>query len=407
MIRRRNPRFYKGEWRDILSLIFKGKVAEGDHVNLFEQRFASYIGAKFAIATCSGRNGMELALDALGIGEGKEVIVPAYTLKDLIKLMEKKGISPVLVDVERDSFNIDPVKIESKITSQTRAIIATHIFGVPCDVEKIREIADRHGLKVLEDCAHVAGASFKGKKLGTFGDAAFFSFEMIKPLNTFGGGMVLTNDERLAENIRDRIEGYPAAPWKVLRKIMFLCAENLVIQSPLFPLLIRMFTSNLRASTEAYQKLHSGAKSIQVRYANIQAFVALKQMDELEANNAKRTEASNKLTKMLQENIKLQKVPDEGGRTFYFYVVRTDGKKPIEDVRKDLLSCGVDAGIGEEITDDCSLLSGYGDDYPVTEELYRCNLQLPMYDSLKDEDIALITSTLNKACPTSTGGEKA
>ena len=110
---------------------------------------------------------------------------------------------------------------------------------------------------------------------------------------------------------------------------------------------------------------------------------------------------------MLQENIKLQTVPDEGGRTFYFYVVRTDGKKPIEDVRKDLLSCGVDAGIGEEITDDCSLLSGYGDDYPVTEELYRCNLQLPMYDSLKDEDIALITSTLNKACPTSTGGEKA
>jgi perosamine synthetase len=396
LIRRRRPRFYKGEWLDILKLILKGGIVEGDHVNLFEQAFASFIGVKFAVATCTGRNGMELILDVLGIREGDEVIVPAYTLKDLVLLMGEKGIRPVLVDVDRDTFNMDPAEVEERITSRTRAIMATHIFGVPCEIEKIRKIAGRHSLKVIEDCAHAAGASFKGKKLGSSGDAAFFSFEMIKPLNTFGGGMVTTNDERLAENIRDRIGGYKASSWRVLKRVLSMCAENAVIQSPLFPPLVRVFLANKDAFTRIYHRLHRGSRSERSRYSNLQAFIGLKQLEQLGDGNARRAASAKKLTKLLRGNVHLQECPDGGERIYYFYVIRADGVKPAERIREEMVERGVDAGVGEEITDDCSLLAGYEGDHPVTRALYKKNIQLPMHDGLSGDDVRSIAKVLNE-----------
>ncbi len=396
MIKRRKPRFYKGEWLDVLKLVFKGRVVEGDHVNLFEQAFASFIGVRFAVATCTGRNGMELIFNALGIKEGDEVIMPAYTLKDLVLLMEEKGIRPVLADVDGKSFNMDPARVEARITLKTRAIIATHIFGVPCDIERIMEVAKRHGLKVIEDCAHAAGASFRGKMLGSFGDAAFFSFEMIKPVNTFGGGMVTTNDERLAESIRDRIEGYKASPWRVIGRVLFMCLENAVIQSPLFAPLLRVFISNKEALSGIYHRLHHGARTERSKYSNLQAFIGLKHLERFESGNALRASASKMLNRSLRKEIHPQACPAEGERVYYFYVVRTDGAKTVERIRAEMAKKGVDAGIGEEITDDCSLLAGHSGHYPVTKELYKRNIQLPLHDALSDDDIRKIVRVANE-----------
>ena len=161
MIRRRNPRFYKGELRDILKLIFTAQVADGEYLELFEKKFAEYTGTKFALATCSGRNGLDLLLDTLNLNKGDEVLMPAYTLKDLVYLIKAKGLEPRLVDIESDSFNMNPALIESSITQKTKVILATHIFGLPGNMKGILDMAKKHDLKVIEDCAHAAGAEYE------------------------------------------------------------------------------------------------------------------------------------------------------------------------------------------------------------------------------------------------------
>lgn len=405
MIRRRRIRFYGKECRDIFALMIKGRLAEGPYVEFFEERFSSYIGREFAVSTCSGRNGMELLFDAMGFIEGDEIIVPAYTLKDLLRLMELKKLKPVLADVEESTYNIDPGSLAKKITPRTRAVMATHIFGVPCDIEKIVAIAREHGLKVIEDCAHAIGAEYKGKKLGSFGDAAFFSFEMTKLVNTFGGGMVVTGDSAIAGRIRRAVEKYPRTARGVLKKILFLYMEHLIMQGPFFPVFIRIFTSNIRIFSRLYRALHSGTRVEYSRYSNVQAFIGIKQMESLEENNRSRAETAKRLAAMLDDGIIPQEAPAAGERVFYFYVVKLLTGKPLEQVRREMLSHGVDTGIGAEITDNCSLTTGDKDEYPVVSELFEKNLQLPMYDGLKEKETVRIARALNTVCSSRSGGD--
>lgn len=173
--------------------------SKGRFVKEFEHAFASYIGTKYGTAVNNGTTALHLALLALGIGRGDEVIVPALTYVASVNTIHYTGATPVFCDSRMDTWQMDPEDIEHRITERTRAIIVVHLYGYPCDMDPIMEIAKKYNLFVIEDCAEAIGTEYKGKKVGTFGDIACFSFFGNKTITTGEGGMVLTDDETLYE----------------------------------------------------------------------------------------------------------------------------------------------------------------------------------------------------------------
>lgn len=173
--------------------------SEGPFVKRFEQGMASYIGRKYGIAVTNGTAALEMAAVALGLKAGDEVIMPSFTIMSCAQAVTKVGAVPVLVDCERDTFNMKVWEIEAKITPKTKAIMVVHIYGLPVDMDVVLDIAKRHSLLIIEDAAEMHGQTYKGRKCGTFGDVAIFSFYPNKHITTGEGGMVLTDDEAIAK----------------------------------------------------------------------------------------------------------------------------------------------------------------------------------------------------------------
>lgn len=167
----------------------------GKYVTEFERQFSEYCGCKYGVAVCNGTVALHLALVALGIGKGDEVILPTYTMIASAFAVCYTGATPVFVDADKDSWNIDTDKIEEKITERTKAIMPVHIYGKMCNMDAITKIARKHNLYIVEDAAEAHGAMYKGRKAGSFSDIAAFSFFANKNITTGEGGMVVTNNE--------------------------------------------------------------------------------------------------------------------------------------------------------------------------------------------------------------------
>ena len=199
-----NPRLQylarKDEIEDaILRVLDRGRYILGEEVKAFEVEFAAYIGMEYGIGVGSGTEGLHLALAACGIGLGDEVITVSHTAVATVAAIELAGAKPVMVDIEPDFFTMDPQKIAPAITPKTKAIIPVHLYGQPADLNPILEIARTYELRVIEDCAQAHGAIYRGKRVGSYGDLACFSFYPTKNLGALGdGGMVLTNLPDLA-----------------------------------------------------------------------------------------------------------------------------------------------------------------------------------------------------------------
>ncbi len=174
----------------------------GKYVTEFEQRFAEYCGCRYGISTTSGTTALHLALTSLGIGQGDEVIVPSFTMAASVFAILYTGAKPVLIDSEPNTWNMDVTKLDEKITPRTRAIMPVHIYGHPCDMEPIMEIANKHRVFVVEDAAEAHGAEYKDKKVGGIGHIGCFSFYANKMITTGEGGMVVTNSDEVAENAK-------------------------------------------------------------------------------------------------------------------------------------------------------------------------------------------------------------
>ncbi len=175
----------------------------GPNVQAFEQETAAYLGVKHAIGVASGTDALHLALLAEGIGPGDEVITTAFTFIATAEAIKYVGATPVFVDIDPRTFNIDPEAIEKAITSKTRAVMPVHLFGQPADMSKIKQLCQQYELKLIEDCCQSFGARIEGQQTGAIGDAAGFSFFPSKNLGAFGdGGLVVTNSDRSAETIR-------------------------------------------------------------------------------------------------------------------------------------------------------------------------------------------------------------
>lgn len=180
-----------------------GEYVLGNYVRQFEHEFAKYCGAKFAVGVNSGTDAMALALKAIDIQKGDDVIVPALTFISTANVVVYCGGIPVFVDVEPDTLNMDPNGIERSITKKTKAILPVHFHGHPANMDLIRAIGREYGLSIIDDCAQAMGAEYKGIKVGTLSDISCFSFYPTKNLGAFGdGGMVATNDERMAAKLR-------------------------------------------------------------------------------------------------------------------------------------------------------------------------------------------------------------
>lgn len=187
----------------ILNVLDSGRFILGPNVSELEKEVAAYHGVPFAIGVASGTDALLFALKACGIGKGDEVITTPFTFIATAEAISLLHATPVFVDIRPDTFNIDPKKIEEKITKRTKAIIPVHLFGHPADMDPIVTLSEKYHLKIIEDCAQAFGAVYHGKKVGTFGEAGCFSFFPSKNLAGYGdGGMVITRDEKIAKQIK-------------------------------------------------------------------------------------------------------------------------------------------------------------------------------------------------------------
>ncbi len=176
--------------------------SEGPFVKRFEREMAAYVGRKYGIAVSNGTAALEAALVALNLEKGGEVILPAFTIISCAQAVTKAGLVPVVVDCEPDTWNMDVEQIEDKITDKTRAIMAVHIYGLPVKMDKVLALAQKYGLKVIEDAAEMHGQTYRGRQCGSFGDISIFSFYPNKHITCGEGGMIMTDDEALAERCR-------------------------------------------------------------------------------------------------------------------------------------------------------------------------------------------------------------
>lgn len=197
------PDIGEAEANNVAYAIKTGWISsKGQFVTEFENNFASFCGSKYGISTSSGTCALHLALAALGIGNGDEVIVPDLTFVATANAVKHIGAKPIFVDVDRSYWCLDPNAIPSRITNKTKAIIPVHLYGHPCRMDIISEIAEKNGLYIIEDAAQAHGAEFRGKRVGSLGTVSCFSFFANKIITTGEGGMCLTNDPDLAEKMR-------------------------------------------------------------------------------------------------------------------------------------------------------------------------------------------------------------
>jgi perosamine synthetase len=207
------PDITQAEIDAVTAVLQSNRLSLGPELEAFEAAFAAYHGVPDAVAVSSGTAGLHLALLALGIGRGAEVILPSFTFIAVANALSYVGATPVFVDIDPVTLNLDAAQVEQAVTPRTRAILAVHTFGIPADVDPIVQIAQRHHLAVIEDACEAVGAEYRSRRVGTFGDLAVFGFYPNKQITTGEGGCILARDPKLAGRLRSlRNQGRPLGP---------------------------------------------------------------------------------------------------------------------------------------------------------------------------------------------------
>jgi len=209
------PRFFQEELKEMLETLRSGWWGTGPKVQKFEKDFSKYTDAKYAVAVNSATAAMHLGLDILGIEPGDEVITTPLTFVSTANVILHSGAKPIFADVDKETGNIDPKEIEKKITKKTKVIIPVHLYGRPCQMDEILEIAKKHNIYVLEDAAHATEGWYRGKKIGSISNMTAFSFYVTKNVATGEGGMLVTDNKEWAEKARvRRLHGISTDAWK-------------------------------------------------------------------------------------------------------------------------------------------------------------------------------------------------
>lgn len=380
----------------LLSLFFQRKLMKGDSIEEFEQRFAGYIGTEFACAVSSGRYGLKLILESLGLKKGDEIIIPAYTFYVVPEVVKNAGFVPVLVDINTNDYNIDTRRIEEKITEKTKVIIAVHLFGKPCELDKILEIAKKHDLFVIEDCAQSIGAEYRDKKVGSFGNCAYFSFETVKPFHTFGGGMIVTSNKLLHQKLKKATQvcSYPKYSG-VAKKIFFTIVESMLTSYFLFTIFIyplfflaMIFGKDLK---KVAKRTKGKFKLLQTRYTNFQASIGILKFGGLDSQLERMIINAKFLNERLDQSIATQNSDDHTKPIFYYFVVKSKNRNNFSNVlfRKGIIGT-------TNMAQNCCKNSFLSEHCPVAQEADADLFQIPVYSNFSLKDIERLSNILNR-----------
>ncbi|MFA6064967.1 MAG: DegT/DnrJ/EryC1/StrS aminotransferase family protein [archaeon] len=366
-----------------------------DYVSDLEEAFAKFYGTKYAFATASGRQAMELALRSFNLKEGDEIIFPTLTFYVLPSIVKELGFIPVFVNCKED-FNIDIEELKTKITPRTKVIIATHIFGKGCQIDSIMKIAHSNEIKVIEDCAHIQGTTYKNKLLGTFGDAAFFSFQNRKPINAFGGGMLITNNKQIHSISKDIISKQNNSRLAIVPRFLLNYFELLMTSRYFytFPILWWKSKTYGKFVSDIYQKVHHKNVDKRKRFSRLQARIALEQFNAVEKTNEKRFNLAKDYSNNLAgvKDFTLPRI-SKGDNSFYSLVALS---KHADKLGKDLFSKGIDVGTGEIVLRNCGKMYDPKGNYKKTEAILQHLVELPMYQQLSKKDIQKICFTIKE-----------
>lgn len=339
--------------------------SEGPFIKQFEEKFAARVKRTHGIAVCNGTAALDAAIEALGIGPGDEVIMPTFTIISCIGQVVRSGAKPVLVDSDPATWNMDINQIEAKITPHTKAIMVVHIFGLPVDIDPVLDMARRHGLKVLEDAAQMHGQTYKDQPCGSFGDISTFSFYPNKHITTGEGGMIVTNDDRLAEDCRS------------LRNLCFQPQKRFV-----------------------HERL-----GWNLRMTNMQAALGLAQLERLDEFVARKRRMGARYTELLKD-LKGVQLPlprtDYAENIYWVYGLVLDESTGLdaETAMKRL----AEKGIGtrpffcpmhqQPVLREMGVLTG--ETLPVAERLYKQGFYIPSGMALSDEQMGRVAEAIHE-----------
>ena len=395
VIPRRRAQTYKGEWNDLRVWMSRETGGEDGAIEAWQRSVADFIHMPHTAAISSGRRGMAAIFEYLRLGAGDEVIIPAYTLGELIPLIRSLGAAVVPADIDPATLNVTAETVRRRITPKTKAVLALHAFGAPCPIASILSLASQSGIAVIEDCAHSLGAGIGGGMTGTFGFASFFSFEPTKPANTFGGGMVATRDRGLADFVKSRTldDRSDLAPFKkrmrAVRMERFMFASGLA-----FPALFLLATPQTKAVMNRLYRSVQHAFPGAVGYSAIQARLGLKKIQDLPDRIESRHQRVLQLQSLLRPEIRIQRLEKGATSTWYFLVaVLPVAAAP---VRKRLLMKGIDAGVGAEIADNCAQLLGWTD-CPNVDQVFPHAIALPIFDGITESQMERVAHALNRS----------
>ncbi|MBI5186318.1 MAG: aminotransferase class I/II-fold pyridoxal phosphate-dependent enzyme [Nitrospinae bacterium] len=391
----------QNSWRNFFLGLLKGRLIDGEKIGEFERAFAGFIGARDAIAIPSGRAGLKFILEGLRLDQDSEVIAPAYTYPIVPFIIKSMGIPMKFVDIEPVSLGLDPEKLKQAVSKKTKAVIATHLFGAPCDIRKILPIAKENNVDVIEDCAHSCGASAGETKTGAFGRAAYFSFETSKCINTLGGGMITTTDKELGQRIRSlRDQGHSPTAGKIFKRLLKSGFEASVTYPPFFSLFVYpllRIASFMKGPKDVVGAGYVGSditmRGRLEKYTNFQAGLGLEQLRSLTEINDKRIKNAAMLMNELEGAVSFQRpVSSEDRPNYLLFTILVPG---MEDVALRLLKAGVDTK--RYYMRDCSALYGTGEEFPNAARAEREALHIPSYPGLSRSDIEEIAARVKRA----------
>ena len=345
----------------ISRVIDRGAFVLGDEVSQFEKDYATWTGTKHCVGVNSGLDALEFAFRAVGVKEGDEVIVPANTFIATALAVSHAGATPVLVDVEADTCNLDPNLIEKAITKKTKAIAVVHLYGQPATMEPIMEVARKHGLKVIEDCAQAHGALYKGKMIGTWGDIGCFSFYPTKNLGAMGeGGAIVTNEMAYAEKV--------------------LQYRN-----------VGQKEKNNHVVLGHNSRLHT-----------VQAAVLLAKLPHLHKHNELRQDAAAWYSEAMGNvpELTLPRVRGDRNHVYHLYVVHARSVEDREALKSHLgaqqIGCAVHYPIPIHMQPVYANLAKSPGAYPVAERSAQVALSLPMFPGMTAEEVKTVAAAVKE-----------
>ena len=385
----------------------RGEYIQGPQIAEFEAAFAKRHGLEpeHAITAAYGRIAFHYILKALDFPAGSEIIFPSLTFWVVPELARVAGLTVVFADVDPKTFNMDPDSVERLITDKTVAIVPTHLYGLPCDMDRLLDIAGRHNLVVLEDCAHSLGALYKGRPVGTFGTGALFSFQTLKPLNCYGGGLALVTDKAVARKVRATVEALPWPSEKRVRDRLLMGRVQRIFMKPwvfsisLFPVL--WVSALIDANPDVFfwekiRSLHPLPEQYTERFPNAQAVIGLEALKHLDEWTAKAQANAAYVNRMLGNvpGVQVPTTPPDRTHVYYQYCVYGPNALQRDDLVVRCVRRGIDIEtLHVDVPPDMELFGNAKAEADGARRAAQA-MQVPVYSGLRQDEVERVATTV-------------